>query len=163
MKINILRAILIFLLIILFIRIFNFSSQDGETSGNLSREVTETITKNIKAIQRLEKSKKEIVLDKIEHFIRKLAHFSLYMSAGILTMCLMLTYKMELKKKIEISLIVNVIYAISDEIHQIFVPDRAAMIQDVGVDTFGIIIGITIVIIMFKVYKTIKNKVSKIG
>ena len=89
MKINILRAILIFLLIILFIRIFNFSSQDGETSGNLSREVTETITKNIKAIQRLDKSKKEIVLDKIEHIVRKTAHFTLYTMVGILMMSLM--------------------------------------------------------------------------
>ena len=157
MKLNILRAILIILLIILFVKIFNFSSQDGKTSGNLSREVTETITKNIKSIQKLEKNRKQQILDKIEHFIRKLAHFSLYMLSGILTMSLMSTYKISSKKRTIIALTIDVFYAISDEIHQIFIPGRTAMIQDVGIDTLGAVFGALIVIIIIKIYKNIKN------
>lgn len=43
-KINILRAILIILLLIMFGTIFNFSNQNGDKSGSLSREVTEKVT-----------------------------------------------------------------------------------------------------------------------
>ena len=57
-KINILRAILIILLLMMFETIFNFSNQNGEKSGSISREITEKVTKNIKAIQKLEKSEK---------------------------------------------------------------------------------------------------------
>ena len=64
-KINILRAILIILLIAVFTTIFNFSGQDGEKSGSISREVTETVTKDIKSIQQLEKSKNEENSDNI--------------------------------------------------------------------------------------------------
>ena len=100
-KINLLRAILIILLIALFSTIFNFSGQDGEKSGSLSREITESVTKDIKKIQQLETNKKEEVLDAVEHFIRKLAHFSLYTLVGILAMSLMSTYHLKKIKKID--------------------------------------------------------------
>ncbi len=157
MKLNILRTILIALLIALFAVIFNFSSQDGEKSGSLSREVTIEITKNIKSIQKLEKSKKEILLDKIEHVVRKMAHFTLYTQVGILMMSLMTTYNISQKKRIGISLSVGVLYAISDEIHQFFVPDRGAMIQDVLIDSLGATFGISITILVIKGYKAIKK------
>ena len=45
MKRNLLRAIFLSLLIATFAIIFNFSAQDGEESGSLSRAVTENILK----------------------------------------------------------------------------------------------------------------------
>ena len=91
MRINILRIVLIAMLITLFANIFNFSNQNGEESSSLSREITENVTKNIESIQKLEPNKKEEVLGKIEHEIRKLAHFSLYTLVGILSMSIMST------------------------------------------------------------------------
>lgn len=157
MKINILRCILIILLMFMFTTIFGFSNQDGEKSSNLSREITETVTKNIKTIQNLEKSKKEIVLSKIEHIIRKLAHFSLYMIVGILMMSLMSTYKLTNLQRTKISLIVGALYAISDEIHQIFIPDRTAMITDVLIDCCGVVVGIGVVVLIIRLYELVKN------
>ena len=97
MKINILRAILIALLIIQMWVIFGFSGQNGEESGSISRKITEAVTKNISSIQNLEKQEKEKVLNKIEHIIRKLAHFSLYAVIGFLLMSLMSTYNLKQK------------------------------------------------------------------
>ena len=75
-QIIILRIILIILLVIVFINIFGFSSQDSEESGNLSRTITVSITKNIKEIQELKSDEKNEIFDTIEKVIRKLAHFS---------------------------------------------------------------------------------------
>ena len=43
MKKNLLRALFLSLLITIFVLIFNFSSQNGEESGSLSKMVTEKI------------------------------------------------------------------------------------------------------------------------
>ena len=115
------------------------------------------VDEKLKQAQKLEKSKKEIILNKIEHFIRKLAHFSLYTLVGILIMSLMSTYKIELIKRISISLLTGVLYAISDEVHQFFVPGRGPMAQDVFLDSLGVIFGILIVIGIIRIYKNLKK------
>lgn len=162
MKIKILRAILIILLLGIFYIIFGFSGQEGEKSGSIGRQITEAVTKNIKQIQTLEETQKEITLKKIEHIIRKLAHFSLYTVVGILMMSLMSTYNIEQIKRYGISLGVGMIYAISDEIHQSFIPDRTPAVGDVFIDTCGVIFGIILVrvvmLIILKVKNTNKNQ-----
>lgn len=161
MKKNILRVILIVLLIGTFFKIFSFSSQDGEESSSVSQKVTVEVTKNVKKIQELEKDKKEEVLSKIEKIIRKLAHFSIYTLVGILMMALMSTYDLEQRKRIITSLIVGIIYASSDEIHQLFVPGRSAMVTDVMIDTAGVALGISITILLTKGLQKIKQKMTK--
>lgn len=157
-KINILRAILIILLILVFMAIFDFSSQNGEESGSLSREVTNMVTKDIKSIQELEENKKEEVLGEIEHIIRKIAHFSIYTLVGILMMSLMSTYNLKQIKRVGISFGVGVLYAISDEFHQSFTPDRTPLFTDVIIDSCGVLVGLGIVIIMLKIAKMLRNK-----
>lgn len=158
MKINILRGFLIALLILQMWIIFGFSGQDGETSGTISRRITETITKNIKSIQNLKKAEKEKVLKQIEHFIRKLAHFSLYTVVGFLLMSLLSTYKIKQKYRIYISLGIGLMYAISDEIHQSFIPERTPMISDVCIDTCGVITGIIILLVIQFIWYNIFKK-----
>ena len=161
MKTTILRIIFIILLIIMFFIIFNFSQQDGEKSSSVSRKVTIAVTENVKKIQELEKNRKEIVLQKIEKVIRKLAHFSLYTIIGILSMSLMSTYDTEQKKKISISIIIGLLYAIFDEIHQSFISGRTAMITDVMIDTIGVVFGILLIIFLLKSCRKLKEIVEK--
>ncbi|HIU52150.1 MAG TPA: VanZ family protein [Candidatus Merdicola faecigallinarum] len=59
------------------------------------------------------------------------------------------TYNIDVKRKITYSFIIGVIYAITDEIHQLFVPGRSGEIRDVLIDGLGIIVGI-ILIYQFK-------------
>lgn len=129
------KIILILLLLILCMIIFIFSNQNGEKSTGVSRTITEKITKHIPAIQNLEESQKEITLLKIEALIRKLAHFSIYTLMGILLMCIMNVFDIKLKSKIYFSIGIGLSYAILDEIHQMFIPERTARILDVGIDT----------------------------
>lgn len=140
-KTNIKRAILMILLILTFFQIFRFSNQNGEKSSGISRKITTAVTKNVKKIQELNENEQEEVLGKIEKVIRKLAHFSIYMVVGILMMLLMNTYKIKQFDKIAISLITGILYASSDEIHQLFIPGRSAMITDVMIDTLGVLVG----------------------
>ena len=157
-KINILRAILVILLVGIFYIIFGFSNQNGEQSGSISRKITVNITKNIKSIQELEETKKEEMLGKIEHIIRKLAHFSLYTIVGILTMSLMSTYNIKKSNRICLSFAIGLLYAVSDEIHQSFIPGRGPAVGDVLIDSCGVIAGIVIVITLIKIYKKMLEK-----
>lgn len=157
-KINILRVILIILLIGTFSIIFGFSSQDAKKSSGISRKVTETITNPIKSIQEKTEYEKEKILDKIESIIRKIAHFSIYTVVGILLMALFETYKMQEMNRFSISLILGVIYASSDEIHQYFTPGRGPLITDVIIDTMGVLLGILLVMLVQKIYFKIFNK-----
>lgn len=159
MKINIIRGIIIILLLMTCSIIFGFSNQNGEESSGISRKITELITKNIKEIQNLEEEQKEIVLNKIEKIIRKIAHFSIYTVIGILLMTLMYTYKIKEKIKVYLSLFLGILYASLDEIHQLFIQGRSAQITDVFIDTMGVILGILLVMLIQKIiYEYILNK-----
>lgn len=90
--------------------------------------------------------------------IRKAAHFSEYFILYILTNNVLKYYFSDKKKRIY-SLIFILIYAISDEIHQYFVPGRAMALRDVLIDFSG---GLTACLIE-KVYKYIKYKKRKLN
>lgn len=139
MKLNIIRTILTLLLLFTFAIIFNFSSQDGEQSTGISAKVSNFIINIIH--HNKSASEKEKMAKKIEPVVRKLAHFSIYMLVGILLMGLLSTYNLSFKKKIIICIIVGILYAASDEIHQLFVSERSGQIIDVLIDTEGAITG----------------------
>ena len=57
----------------------------------------------------------------------------------------------------------TVLYAVTDEIHQLFVEGRACRIFDVFVDSFGAVIGIIISVIILKIIISIKKRGNKNG
>lgn len=162
MQRTLIRIISLILLALTFVQIFKFSSQDGQASGNLSRKIVRKAidifpyTKNIS-----EKTKNKIV-EKSQPIIRKLAHFSIYTLVGIFIMSFISTYRIHLKYKFLISILVGLIYAISDEYHQSFTPGRTPSIIDVGIDTSGVILGIIIVLIIISVFKALTEKPAKV-
>lgn len=162
MKINILRAILVIMLAYTFFTIFGFSNQDGKESSSLSRNITIAITNNIKEIQNLNNDEKEIVLSRIESIIRKIAHFSIYALVGFLLMALFSTYKIQEKPRIIISFIIGFIYAISDEVHQIFIQDRSAQITDVMIDSLGVLLGIFVLMLFLEIVNKFIKHTNKI-
>ena len=123
-KIIVIRIILIIMLFATFGIIFGFSNQNAEKSSSISRKITIAITKNIKAIQEKPEKEKARIISRIEKVVRKLAHFSIYTVVGILLMFLFETFSMEEINRFSISLIIGVIYASSDEIHQCFTPRK---------------------------------------
>ena len=70
-------------------------------------------------------------------------------------MNLMSTYKLKELDKIALSMIIGLIYAITDEIHQAFVPGRGALLTDVILDSIGVITGIFIAMLILEIYRKI--------
>ena len=63
----------------------------------------------------------------------------------ILFYLLIKQYNLELNKTLVISLLFCIIYACSDEIHQMFINERTAKILDVLIDTTGSLTGILLI------------------
>lgn len=153
-KFNIWIIISIVLVILWMITIFWFSSQVGDdssaTSGNTIRKIVKFFYTNITT------ENLELIVQTLQPFVRKLAHFTIYTIGGFLLYNL--SIQLKLKSKFINSLGFGILYAISDEIHQFFVPGRSCRIFDVFVDTCGLITGITIYIIIIKIINRIMKR-----
>ena len=78
-----------------------------------------------------------------ENFIRKTAHFIEYFILG----CLIYNGICKRKRLIKLFLFswaLGTIYAISDEIHQYFIPGRAMRFFDVCIDSAGVLSGLMV-------------------
>ena len=140
------KKIISIILVILWMGlIFKMSSYNGIDSGNQSGFIVNFIA-NIFNINNL---------DIISFIVRKIAHLSEYLILGILAHNLIKNYN----KKTFIAILICIIYAISDEIHQIFVPGREFKLLDICIDSIGSIIGIY----MYKYILYITNKYKKIN
>ncbi|MCL2508428.1 MAG: VanZ family protein [Oscillospiraceae bacterium] len=72
---------------------------------------------------------------------RKVAHFLEYV--GLAFLCCNAVYVSRERKKFSpfLPFLICFVYAVSDEIHQIFIPGRACRLFDIGVDCAGILAG----------------------
>ena len=145
----------IILIIIWMIIIFNFSGQIGTESGNTSRKFTVQI---IKILTGKSLSIHEPFVDNLQSIIRKLAHFSIYTVGGFLIMNYQYGTNKKEYRKILYSIIFGGSYAITDEIHQIWVPGRSGNIFDVGIDTLGVVTGVLIYITFRKILKKVRKR-----
>ena len=126
--------------------IFMFSAATGEESEEVSQNLLSKII--------------EFIGNFISHnTLRKLAHFSEFAALGFcMTGAIHYTFG---KQKFYVSLIPCFLYAVSDEIHQHFVPERACRVFDMFVDTCGVMTGIGIfILLIFIISKIIKKKES---
>ncbi len=96
--------------------------------------------------------------------VRTCAHFFEFMVLGMLAYRFFRTYyNNKLLYKILVPIAGSIIYSITDELHQLFVPGRACDIFDVITDTAGIITGVLIYHIissLSKRKKTLRKKNS---
>lgn len=138
--------------------IFGFSNQDSKKSGGLSQKIAEFVVKFIPNLEQIEQEQKIELTDRIESVIRKIAHFTIYTLVGFLLMSLMCTYKLKQLDQISTSLIIGVIYASTDEIHQAFIPGRGPQITDVMLDSLGVLTGIFISLLVVETIRKITKK-----
>lgn len=151
------RVLFLILLAIAFYAIYNFSSQNGEISGSLSLKVTKFIVKIVSKVKNMDEVVKLHYIEKLHPIIRKLAHFSVYTVVGFSIMGFMCTFDIKNIFKVIISFGVGVTYAISDEIHQYFIPGRSARVFDVCIDSLGVLTGIFILITLIVFVEAIVN------
>ncbi len=148
------KKIIKFVLLLLWMYlIFYFSNQNGVDSSATSDGLVMSLVKFIDSIIPVDFS--EDTMNILAFIIRKVAHFTLYFILGILIFILLNDYSMMLSKKVIYSIMFCLIYACSDEIHQLFVEGRDGKIFDVFIDMFGSLSSIFIVYLFNKRKKTI--------
>lgn len=143
------KIITLVLIILWMILAFNLSNQVAQNSSELSGGLTRKILEVLHMLDGKTIEQQET----IETIIRKLAHFFLYALGGILILLHINLYKITDKRKVIISWILGTTYAITDEIHQLFVPGRSGEIRDVFIDSLGVITGIIIIRLILKMIK----------
>lgn len=108
--------------------IFYFSHQSGDASMQLSDGILDSF-----------KSLFQNFLDyhTLSYIVRKIAHFTEYFILGLLIYHLVKQYRVISKTEIIWMILFCVIYAMSDEFHQVFIGGRSPMIFDVIIDSLG--------------------------
>lgn len=138
----ILSVIIAIPVLICFVIIFLFSSQDNVKTNDLSRSFTKKIAEivfsNFSAMK--DDIKNNIILE-MNLFIRKAAHFSIYLIMSVFIYAEAVLWL----KKYFLGGIVSVgicsFYAVIDEFHQSLVPGRTPLVKDVIIDSCGAIFG----------------------
>lgn len=133
------KQIIYFVLILIWMAVvFAFSNQSAEVSSKASGGITEKVVKlfinNNTTISQSQR-------DSIETVIRKCAHFVLYLIGGFLTANFLSTTQIQDKHIVMYAILFTFCYAITDEMHQLFVSGRSGEIRDVILDTAGASVG----------------------
>ncbi len=148
------RKLLILLAVVFWMAIiFKLSAQPGEQSNLPSTKVT-TITVSLATLFRT-----DVNVLTLNHFIRKCAHFLAYLVLGIIVLFAMRRIGLMGKQGIGFTLLLCISYAITDELHQAFVPGRTPKLLDVLIDSSGASLGISIYVLFVENrWKELKQK-----
>ncbi len=126
--------------------IFAFSAQNSTDSGHTSDALEEVVIKvTTDDIDSKPQNEQNIIRTTVFEVVRTSAHFICFAVLGALTLIALLTYRMKFCVKVIISTAFSVLYAVSDEIHQRFVPGRTFEWSDIGFDTLGVACGVAVV------------------
>lgn len=133
------KLILWILIFVWMITIFMFSAQNGDESSELSQGFLRTFI-----LRFTPDNISEDIVNMMEYIIRKCAHMTEYAVFGILVFYQIKLYRLFEKEwnRIVMAVICVMIYASTDEIHQLFVGGRSGRFTDVLIDTAGGFIGI---------------------
>lgn len=94
-----------------------------------------------------------------EFIVRKTAHFCEYAGLGLLFAVAF--YVQFGKAKIPFAVLCASAYAVTDEVHQIFVEGRACKFTDWAIDTAGALLGVLVVFAAVMIAQKIKNSKTK--
>ena len=164
------KRIIILLIAVIFVAvmIFYFSSQNGPNSNQTSARFVDIIIKLFVPgyDSRSEKDQHEIIRI-VNIAVRKLAHFTEFALFGALLALLIEAIKGKNQKNGYkavgiITVFIGFIYAVSDEIHQLFT-GRTSKFTDVLIDTAGVLFGVFIIWLLRRVFRggKIKSRVYK--
>ena len=154
---NIKQIIYIILSVIWMVIIFLFSNTPADTSADTSKGLIYDVVSIYEKVFN-KNIDKVYICEKLDHPVRKLAHFTLYYILSFFIYHVFLYSRINWKKLV--TFIICLLYSISDEIHQIFIPGRAGMFSDVVIDCLGVIFCLFIIYCFDKMVKNGK-KASK--
>lgn len=121
-----------------------FSGQSATESDGLSKGLAEHLMRIFPGLEGL------FTVGKLNHYLRKLAHFTLYFILGC-----GLTGVASKQRKIPpflAAVLIGTAFAATDEIHQFFSDSRGPMVQDVILDACGVAAGSALATLCRKCY-----------
>ena len=134
------------------VTVFTLSAEIADNSSNTSGN---TIKFMIKLINRnISNDELQVVVNFLQPVVRKTAHFTLFAVGGILIynmLDLFISHNKPISiKVVGISWLTGTCYAITDEVHQLFVPGRSCELRDMLIDSTGVLVGIVLFMIVIK-------------
>jgi len=127
----------------IMIIIFLLSAQPAEKLDKVSKSVTEAVVNIMPVIKDKPIKEKQHYVKLLDDYIRKLAHFFLFFLLGLFFMTATSVSMNDKKAKdiLFLTVLVCFIYAVSDEVHQIFVDGRSFQVLDILLDLCGSFFG----------------------
>lgn len=128
--------------VIWMIFIFYMSGKTGQESSGQSGKISLFITDLLEKVRRDSPQEMQNLQDILELVIRKAAHMTEYAILFLLSYLAMVKISMSQSRfyNRSIAVLISLLYACSDEMHQLLVPGRSGRMIDVGIDMAGVLI-----------------------
>jgi len=125
--------------------IFSFSAEDAAASSQSSGNTLEFLMR----LFDVDAAEDTVLYNLLILMLRKSAHLLLYTVLGILLFFAVSGLGHVLHRStVLVTGAIGILYAVTDEIHQYFVPGRACQWQDMLIDSTGVCLGICIMLLL---------------
>ncbi|HPF19786.1 MAG TPA: VanZ family protein [Syntrophomonas sp.] len=129
--------------------LFFFSSQTADESTRLSGEMIRTLLVFIRPeFLQMTAAQQAQWVASLQHLVRNAAHFGSYFVLAMLCMIALRQYPWRLARQAALTLLLCMGYALTDELHQLFVAGRAFEMVDLGLDLGGTLLGLAVMLVI---------------
>ena len=130
--------------------IFTFSAQTREESSTVSESFSDRLVNATGLLFHLHIDEERLreIANAMEHIVRKGAHMTEYAILAALLYVWLGRWRQQRVRRYGLAVMLAAVYACSDEIHQLFVEERAGMVSDVLIDSAGAVLGLGILILI---------------
>lgn len=118
--------------------IFILSHQPASVSSGLSSGITQFLLNFVSEIF----PRSDAGVEEFHTLVRKNAHFIAYLILGVLLVNALGSWRRMERRDLLVSFSIAVLYAASDEFHQLFIDGRSGEFRDVLIDSAGAACGI---------------------
>jgi len=139
MKRKIIFILSLLLTAAVLIAIFCFSAQSATDSNGVSRSLAKLLAEKMPWLMQ------KYTLRQLNRLLRKLAHFTLYFLLGCGLTGLLRAREKALPALIAVP--IGLLCAALDELHQSVVPGRGPGMQDVALDTCGVMVAVGLILL----------------
>ena len=130
------RGLVIYIAVLIAIMVFIFIQ--SAFPATVSRQESGVVVKFLEAVFGLSP-------DNAAFIVRKTGHFLEYLVLGVVLCLTARSFERKRSVPLWIPWAVGTAFAVTDEIHQYFVPGRSCELRDVVIDGFGVAVGVLIV------------------
>lgn len=158
---NVWKIVSVLLVIVWMVMIFVMSNFPAEVSDKQSGVVVE-LTKKIFNIS----AEQSELLDNLTTIVRKCGHAFEYFVLGALLLNMLRQFwpakrRGEWARYWYLAVVGASIYAVTDEVHQAFVPGRSCELRDIIIDTVAAGVGVGVVMLIRRWRKAFSNREDK--